>query len=270
MKKIKLLDKLIQEEWFETKEEILPWIMEGKILVDNTPAHSYAEMVMPNSSIRVKEYYKRKYVSKGGIKLEHALITFGVEVLGRVVLDCGASTGGFTDCLLSFGARLVYAVDAGFGQLSQKLINSDKVINLENTNISDKQLLALSEKPDLITLDLSYLSIKNGILIATSILDRGGEIVALIKPIYETEQMNIRRNGDINQYEIHYRVIEDIVNYCINKGLYPVNLTYSPVRGNGGAVEYFIHISTEAREYLDNKKIEKVIHDGLNLPFFKK
>ena len=270
MKKIKLLDKLIQEEWFETKEEVIPWIMERKILVDNKPAHSYAEMVMPNSSIRIKEYYKKKYVSKGGIKLEHALISFGVEVGGRVVLDCGASTGGFTDCLLSFGARLVYAVDVGFGQLSQKLINSNKVINLENTNFSDKQLLVLKEKPDLITLDLSYLSIKKGILIAASILDRDGEIVAIIKPIYETKQMNIRRSGDINQFEIHYQVIEDIVDYCIKIGLYPVNLAYSPVRGNGGAVEYFIHISTEPRECLECKIIEKVIHDGLSLPFFKK
>jgi len=240
IEKTYLYDRLINEGWFNSTKEALPWIMSGKVLVDDRQVLSGKVKVPAGGAIRVKEYYKKVYVNKGGLKLQKALADFGVDPQGMVALDCGASTGGFTDCLLQHGAKLVYAVDAGHGMLAGKLLIDGKTVNLENTNISDDSLKKLSPKPVLATLDLSYLSLKVGVLECRAIMKNEGVVVALIKPIVEAAPPDVKRSGDVNQREIIYGVLDDLCCFFVNNGLYITGLTYSPIKGNNGALEYFI------------------------------
>jgi len=234
-----LIDRLINENWFETEKEALPWIISGKVLVNNRQIFSGKEKVPADGIIRVKEYYKKKYVNKGGLKLQGALSDFGIDVQDKIALDCGASTGGFTDCLLQHGAKLVYAVDAAHGELAGKLLIDKNIINMERTNLSDDSLKELSPKPDIITLDLSYLSLKKGVMICREILKADGVIIALIKPSVEVSS-EIKSSGNINQRDVIYELLADLCGYFRKNNFDIIGLTYSPVRGNNDAVEYFI------------------------------
>jgi len=273
-KLISLCDKLLCEGWFQDKSEILPWVMSGKILVDDYPVHSMFEKIPLSATIRIKEYYKLKYVSKGGIKLEHALNSFKISVENRIALDCGASTGGFTDCLINNGARLVYAVDAGFGQLSEKLIRNPKVVNMEKTNLADNMLKLLSPSPNLITLDLSYLSLKKALVYAKDIVKNDGEIIALIKPIFEVQSSAIRRSGKINDPDLHYCILSDLLAYFVSNSYNVGGLTYSPVRGNSGTIEYFVHLlcGSDKNNIVSDIQLDldTIINDAFSLEKFKK
>ena len=278
--KIFLIDRLLAEGWFDTADEAQPWIIAGKILVDNQRASSGKIKIRADSDIRIKEYYKKKYVNKGGIKLQKALAEFGVDARNRIALDCGAAAGGFTDCLLQHGAKLVYAVDAGHGELAAKLINNEKVRNLERTNISDESLTRLSPKPDLITLDLSYLSLRKAVPVCGGIIAPQGEIVALIKPIVETGENELKRSGDINRREAIADVLTGLCAFFPSCGFTPAGLTYSPIRGNGGALEYFMRLlhtpedrdvtTTLAQSDKCKRRAEAVIEESFNLENFKK
>ena len=240
VKKCTLIEKLIADGLFDSEREALPWVMERKVLVDNKPAASLKEKISPDADITVKEYYKRSYAGKGGLKLEHAIAVFGVDVSGKTALDCGACTGGFTDCLLKCGAAKVYAVDAGFGQLAGKLALDERVVNMERTNLSDAVLLSLSPKPEVITLDLSYLSLRKAVPVCAEILSGDGTIICLVKPIYEIENAEIKRTGDMYEPEILTDTLNSLCQFFADDGYGILGFTYSPVRGNNGAVEYFI------------------------------
>jgi len=241
-KKRCLIDRLIDENWFQSEKEALPWIMSGKVLIDTQQILSGKEKVSVDGIIRIKEYYKKKYVNKGGLKLQGALSDFNINVQNKVALDCGASTGGFTDCLLQHGARLVYAVDAGHGELANKLLLNKNVINMERTNISDVSLRDLFPAPELITLDLSYLSLKKSVLACKEILKIKGSIIALIKPIVEVGSVEIKRNGNINRPEVILEILADLCEYFLKNEFNIMGLTYSPVRGNNDALEYFVYL----------------------------
>ncbi len=240
VKKVYLIDRLLTENWFESEKEALSWIMAGKVLVNTQQILSGKEKVPLDGMIRIKEYYKKKYVNKGGLKLQKALSDFEVDVQDKITLDCGASTGGFTDCLLQYGAKLVYAVDAGHGELAGKLLINESVFNMERTNISDDVLKRLTPKPEIITLDLSYLSLKKGLVECKDILQGSGTIIALIKPIVEVNSAEIRRSGNINQRQVISDVLSDLCNYFVDNGFDIVGLTYSPIRGGNDAIEYFV------------------------------
>ncbi|MCL2363937.1 MAG: TlyA family RNA methyltransferase [Defluviitaleaceae bacterium] len=245
-KKISLIDRLLHEGWFTNPQEATPWLLAGKVLVNTRQTFNANEKIPADASIRVKEYYKRCFVNKGGLKLHKALTHFNITVSGHTALDCGASTGGFTDCLIQHGATRVYAVDAGHGELSAKLRNHDRVINLERTNISDAILHTLDPRPTLISLDLSYLSLKKALPSCTKILQNTGEIVALIKPIVEVESVAIRQSGDINQRAVLIGVLKDMYQFFEESGFTLRGMTHSPIRGNRDALEYFAHLSFAA------------------------
>lgn len=244
--KVELLQRLMDEAWFTEAGEAFPWALAGKILVNDTPVTSLRQKVPVDGAIRIKEYYKRRYVNKGGLKLEAALAAFGVQVDGRVALDCGASTGGFTDCLVQHGAARVYAVDAGHGQLAGSLQGNERVVNLERTNLSSPALLALSPRPTLLTLDLSYLSLTKAVPVGFAILHGQGQIVALIKPIFETASAEARRTGEINDPDLLAETLRMLCRTLTAQGAAVLGLTHSPVRGNGGAVEFFAHLRPRA------------------------
>ncbi len=275
-KRCTLEDKLLKERWFEEVDEIPSWILARQILVNNQVATSAKQMIKEDDVIRIKEYYKRKYVNKGGLKLEKAIEEFKINVCGKVALDCGASTGGFTDCLISYGAEKVYAVDVGFGQLAGKLAINPKVINMEKTNLSDSILTELPEKPEIISLDLSYLSLKKAVPICERILNNGkGIIICLVKPIYEVDSSEVRRNGKINSEIFFKEILWDLYFYFRTQSYYVRGITNSPVTGNKGTIEFFIclEIGTPC-ENSDEKEmtnqIMAAIRSGLELQKFKK
>lgn len=237
-----LSERLLSDGWFESEDEAKTWIMLRNVLVDNLPAVSLSQKILPNAEIRVKEYYKKRYVNKGGLKLEGALSDLGEDPAGKTALDCGASTGGFTDCLLQHGASLVYAVDAGYGQLAGRLLSDTRVINMEKTNISDKILLNLDPAPDLITLDLSYLSLRTAVPVCRDILRGRGTIICLIKPVFEAEGPDARRSGNITEYSVLFGILSSLAANFIAEGFAVTGVTHSPVTGNGGALEYFARL----------------------------
>ncbi len=161
VKKVVLLDRLIHEGFFTSKEEAVPYLMSGQVYVGSQQVASAAAKVDPLLPLTVRGM-DMPYISKGGLKLAGALRDFGVSPQDRVCIDAGACTGGFTDCFVKHGARLVYAVEVGFGQLAGSLRQDPHVVNLERTNISDEKLLHLSPVPDLASVDLSYLSLRKG------------------------------------------------------------------------------------------------------------
>lgn len=277
--KCTLLDRLLNEGWFRDEREASAWAMERKILVNDQLVTSVKEKVYADSEIRVKEYYKTKYVNKGGLKLEGALNDFNINVTGLTALDCGASTGGFTDCLLVNGASLVYAVDVGFGQLAGKLLNDSRVINMERTNLSDEKLLTLNPKPEIITLDLSYLSLKRAVPFCREIMNNKGQIVALIKPLFEVESAEIRQSGKINDRGVLEELLKDICLHFRGEDLDILGLTYSHIRGNADTLEYFIHLSCEVNsdsvpdESLNEhyeERIREVLDESFKIGKFRK
>jgi len=271
MKKTHVINKLLDEGWFTDINEARTWIMLRRVLADDRLVYSTHDLVPYNGIIRIKDYYKRKYVSKGGLKLEKAIADFSLNVKDKVALDCGASTGGFTDCLLCHGAKMVYAVDAGHNQLAGKLQIDERVINYENTNLSDEKLKSLMPQPELITLDLSYLSLKKAIGICSGILMPNGMIICLVKPIYEVSSSEIRRNGQINDISLIRGVLLDLCRNFTHDGWRIIGVTNSPVRGNKDTLEFFIGLtkckasmSLSTEQYADCIEKSLISADSLN------
>lgn len=239
---MKLETLLVEDGWFKDNKEANTWVMLRRVYVNGHIATSAKCLVPTDAVIKVKEYYKKKYVNKGGLKLEHALNDLGVDPKGLVALDCGASTGGFTDCLIQSGAEKVYAVDVGHGQLAGKLQQNPKVVNLEYTNLSSAELKELHPLPQIITLDLSYLSLKDAIPLARSILHDSGVIIALVKPLFEVSSSEIRKTGKINDPMLIKDILEDLCHYIERIGCSVLGLCPSRITGNSGTWEFFLKI----------------------------
>ncbi|MDF2686770.1 MAG: hypothetical protein K0S55_1953, partial [Clostridia bacterium] len=172
-----------------------------------------------------------------------AIKDFKLDINHKIALDCGASTGGFTDCLIEHGADFVYAVDVGFGQLAGKLLLNNKVVNMEKTNLSDKCLLNLTPNPDIITLDLSYLSLKAALPLCINILKGEGNVITLIKPIFEVDSKETRRTGKINECDLLKNILIDLCHCFLNYNFNILGITNSPIKGNNGTLEYFAYLN---------------------------
>ena len=199
-RKRSVMERLLSEGFFETKEEALPFVMSGAVSCDGVPVRTGGQMVPMEATLAVRGLHER-YVGKGGYKLEDALADFHIEVRDRVCVDAGACTGGFTDCLLQHGAQRVYAVEVGYGQLAGSLAQNPAVVNLEKTNLGDEKLLSLSPCPTLGSVDLSYLSLEKAVPLYRAILHGNGELVCLVKPLFETENVQARRTGELQEAE---------------------------------------------------------------------
>lgn len=239
--KLPLTRQMVLQGAARDNEEAGILIMSGSVYVKGQRAKA-GQLVDPEDTISMRGLGDR-YVSKGGLKLEGALNAFGLSPAGLVCIDAGASTGGFTDCLLKHGAELVYAVDAGYGQLMGSLRQDARVINLERTNIADPSLLRLDPCPTLGTCDLSYLSLKVGIPHFIAALHRKGELVCLVKPLFETNDAQACRSGRLDNaaYAPILRSLIDYVNSL--EGACVTALTHSPVTGNAGSREFFIRVT---------------------------
>ncbi|MCA1291527.1 TlyA family RNA methyltransferase [Paenibacillus sp. alder61] len=238
-RKLPLWRLLLERGFFEERKEAASWVMSNKVLINGTPAVYEGEQVREDVEIAIKGY-EQKYVGKGGLKLEGALEYFQINVSGKIALDTGASTGGFTDCLLQHGVAKVYAIDAGYGQLAGKLRLDPRVVNMEKTNIGSVAKLHLKPEPEFATLDLSYLSLKQAIPLVVRLLQPSGEILCLVKPLFEVADPQIRRSGRIDDPGIYQQILMDLVSFTENIGLRVLGITHSPVTGNKGTKEFFL------------------------------
>lgn len=274
-KKVFALDRLLEEGWFDTEKEASAWIMERKVLVNEQLIYSAKEKISMDGTIRIKGEYKRRYVNKGGLKLEGAIKDFSLDLKGKVALDCGASTGGFTDCLIQQGAKQVYAVDVGFGQLAGKLMVDSRVINMEKVNLGDDSLIHLEPKPEVISLDLSYLSLKKALPLCREIMGENGILICLVKPIYEVESAKIRRSGKINDRGILREVLMDLCHFYVEEGCKILGVTNSSVTGNAGTLEFFIGLhfgglELPVKNNIYEEEVERALERAFQLQSFSK
>ncbi|HET8562700.1 MAG TPA: TlyA family RNA methyltransferase [Candidatus Binatia bacterium] len=242
MGKRERLDKLlIARQLVTSREEGRGKILAGEVLVNDQPVTKAGSLVEVGADIRLKSK-PSPYVSRGGAKLEKALREFGVDVEGKTVLDVGASTGGFTDCLLSFGARRIYAVDVGYGQLDWKLRNDPRVLVLEKTNVRYLKIEELPQPADLATIDVSFISLRLVLPRVKNLLTAHGQVIALIKPQFEVGRGKVGKGGVVRSHEEHLRVVDEIKTASAALNFEAVNVVESPLLGPKGNREFFIHL----------------------------
>jgi len=216
-------------------------IMAGKILVNNLPSDKPGKLVS-NSDDIVLRGDDIPYVSRGGLKLEAALKSFKMQVEGSICLDVGASTGGFTDCLLQYGAKRVFAVDVGYGQLAWKLRQDSRVVPIERTNIRHMPLNAISQPVDLVTIDVSFISLRIVIPAVIKFMKKGSGILALIKPQFEVGRDKVGKGGIVRNPAHHNAVIEELTVFVSKSGLICESVVQSAILGVKGNKEFFISI----------------------------
>lgn len=237
-RKVPLAALLVERGFFTSLDEARRWVMAGKVLVNNYCLDKPGMAVPDDAILRVRG--RSRYASRAGYKLEAALAHFAADVAGQVALDCGASTGGFTDCLLQHGASLVYAVDAGYGQLVGHLRADPRVRNLERTNLGDLASSMLNPPPTLITLDLSYLSLTKALPLATNLLAPEGQILALIKPLFEVESAQARRSGYIDDPRLLVESLQHVLEAGTACGLTVQGLAKLALKPQHGVHEFFV------------------------------
>jgi 23S rRNA (cytidine1920-2'-O)/16S rRNA (cytidine1409-2'-O)-methyltransferase len=233
------LDLLMLERGLvDSREKARVAVMAGSVLIDDQPAVKPASLVDEGVSLRLLA--GPRYASRGGEKLEHALNVFGIGVASAVAADIGASTGGFTDCLLQHGASRVYAVDVGRGQLDMHLRQDPRVVVMEGVNA--RYLEELPEPVDLVTMDVAFISLRQVLPTARRLLRPGGNIVALFKPQFEAARREVGKGGVIRDPQMHARLIGRFAAWCVKNGLRVLGLTASPLLGPAGNREFFFHL----------------------------
>ena len=248
MKVKKRLDVLLTERMFaETRSKAQAIIMSGNVYVNgqkaDKPGISYEETV----EIEVKGAVC-PYVSRGGLKLEKALRDFGVKPEGYVCSDSGASTGGFTDCLLQQGAKKVFAIDVGYGQLDWKIRSDERVVVMERTNIRYVTPEDLGEPLDLSVIDVSFIGLEIVLPTIKTLLKPTGQVLCLIKPQFEAGKENVGKKGVVREPKIHKMVLDNFVSLVHGLGFKILGLTFSPVKGPEGNIEFLGHLSLDAVE----------------------
>lgn len=211
-------------------------IMAGKVWLGDRRVEKAGELLPADAEVHLTQ--EPRYVSRGGEKLEHALHAFGLDVSGWVCADFGASTGGFTDALLQHGARRVYAIDVGYGQLHHKLRIDPRVVVMERTNV--RYLEALPEPIDLVTIDVSFISLRLVLPAAWRVLRRGGYVIALVKPQFEAGRQKVGKGGVVRDPEVHREVLEQVIAAALGLGFAVLGLERSPITGAEGNVEFLL------------------------------
>jgi len=230
---------LTEKEIFPSREKAKAAIMAGIVYVDGERIDKAGTPVRADSEFTVKENLC-PYVSRGGLKLEKALKEFDVDVIGAVCMDIGASTGGFTDCMLQKGASRVFSVDVGYGQLDWKLRNDARVINIEKTNIRYLDPDHIEERFDLITIDVSFISLKLVLPVAERLLKPDGSIICLVKPQFEAGRRQVGKKGIVRDEEVHKEVLSNVTEYGRANGLCDQGMTISPITGAKGNIEFLL------------------------------
>lgn len=257
---------LVKRGFFATKDEAKRAVMAGLVIVDDKRIDKSGTLIKLDKepNIRIKGD-KLKYVSRGGLKLEKAINKFDLNFDNAVVLDVGASTGGFTDCALQNGASFVYSVDVGTNQLDWKLRSDSRVKSIENRHINDLTKEEIDNKDiDFIVMDVSFISIKKILPYLVKFCNEKTKLMLLIKPQFEAQKEDIEKGGIVRDEVVHKKIIEDIIEFASENGLYLEELDFSPITGTKGNVEY-ISLFSKDKMREKNIDIEDVVTKGKNL-----
>lgn len=263
----KRLDCLIFEQGLaESREKAKTMIMMGNVYVDNQKSDKPGTMLPENTKVEIRGETMR-YVSRGGLKLEKAMAVFPIHLKDKITMDIGASTGGFTDCMLQNGAKKVYSIDVGYGQLAWKLRTDEKVVNLERTNV---RYLTSEQVPDLVdffSVDVSFISLCLVLPVARRFMAENAQAVCLIKPQFEAGRGKVGKKGVVRDKAIHVEVIEKIASFVIENGFSILGSTFSPVKGPEGNIEYLIYLQKSEEPTsveLDIQGLVEESHNQLN------
>lgn len=241
MSKIRLDVALVERGFTESREKAKALIMAGIVFVNNQKSDKAGNTVKEDDIIEVRGE-TLKYVSRGGLKLEKAVNVFNFSLENAICADIGASTGGFTDCMLQNGAKKVYAIDVGYGQLAWKLRTDERVINLERTNFRYVTNEQIPDKLDFASVDVSFISLSLILPVMRTLLKDGGQAVCLIKPQFEAGKENVGKKGVVRDKNVHIAVIEKIIALIGENNFSLLGLDFSPVKGPEGNIEYLCHI----------------------------
>jgi len=239
------IDKiLIERKLAPERQKAQALIMSGCVLVDDVPVTKAGQLVDPSASIRIKGV-DHPFVSRGGVKLSHAIEKFACDVADRVCMDVGASTGGFTDCLLQNGAARVYAIDVGYGQLAMKLAQDERVVVIERTNIRRIDPGIVPEPIDIAVVDVSFISLSLVLPVIDGFLSRGASVIALVKPQFEVEKGAVGEGGIVSDSNLHEQCIEKIGAVGTRLGWRFAEVVESPLRGAKGNKEFLVYFLKE-------------------------
>lgn len=241
MKKIRLDQLVFDLGLAESRERAKTTVMSGLVFVNGQRADKPGMQVSPDVNVEVKGT-ALPYVSRGGLKLEKALKVFPIDVNGKVCIDCGASTGGFTDVLLKNGAAKVYSVDVGYGQLAWSLRNDERVVNMERTNIRYISSEQIPEPLDICVMDLSFISVKLVLPAVCALLKDDAQLVCLIKPQFEAGREEVGKKGVVRDKAVHLSVIESVLSFAPTVGMTVMGLDFSPIKGPEGNREYLCYM----------------------------
>ncbi|WML59804.1 TlyA family RNA methyltransferase [Neobacillus sp. PS2-9] len=256
MKNKERLDVLLVERGLiETREKAKRAIMAGLVYTNEERLDKPGEKVKVDIPLNIKGN-TMPYVSRGGLKLEKALKVFDVSVTGKVLLDIGASTGGFTDCALQNGAKMSYALDVGYNQLAWKLRQDERVVVMERTNfryVTPSDLAG--EMPNFASIDVSFISLTLILPVLKTLLIPGSDIIALIKPQFEAGRDQVGKKGIVRDEKVHLQVIEKIIHFSVKEGYIVTNLSYSPITGGDGNIEFLLHLKWEGERELGESNL---------------
>lgn len=264
----KRLDILIFEKGYaESREKAQAIIMAGNVYVNNQKADKSGTKYEENSNIEVRGA-TQKYVSRGGYKLEKAIENFNINLKNLTTMDVGASTGGFTDCMLQNGAKKVYSIDVGYGQLAWSLRQDEKVVVLERTNMRYVTKEQVPEEIDFFSIDVSFISLKLLLPPIKNLLSKNGTGVCLIKPQFEAGREKVGKKGVVRDKNVHIEVVQSIYDFCLENGFDVLALDYSPIKGPEGNIEYLIYIkNSEIPKSETSKTVKELVevsHAELN------
>lgn len=259
----KRLDILVYEKGFaESREKAKAIIMAGQVYVDNQKADKCGTSYEETVNIEVRGNVL-KYVSRGGLKLEKAIQNFDFDLNDKITMDIGASTGGFTDCMLQNGAKKVYSIDVGYGQLAWKLRTDERVVNLERTNMRKVTREQVPDEIDFFSVDVSFISLKLILPVARQLMSENAQAVCLIKPQFEAGREKVGKKGVVRDPLVHIEVVQSIIDFCLENGFDVLNLDFSPIKGPEGNIEYLIHLKkSEEGKLLADTTAEKLVENS--------
>ncbi|MGG3798066.1 TlyA family RNA methyltransferase [Metabacillus fastidiosus] len=260
-KKERLDILLVENGFFETREKAKRAVMAGLVYSKEGRLDKPGEKVLRDTELTIKGKVL-PYVSRGGLKLEKALKQFEIDLKDKIMIDIGSSTGGFTDCALQNGAKLSYALDVGYNQLAWKLRQDERVVVMERTNFRYTTPADLEKgMPEFASIDVSFISLKLILPVLKTILVAGSDCVALVKPQFEAGKDQVGKKGIVRDPKIHESVVEEITNFALVQGYDCLNLSFSPITGGDGNIEFLLHLHWNGLEETGINKIPKTIRE---------
>lgn len=265
--KLRLDTAVFQQGFTDSREKAKALIMAGQVYLNGQKELKGGATVKPDDVIEVRGS-TNPFVSRGGLKLQKATENFDIDLNNCICMDIGASTGGFSDCMLTHGAGKVYAIDVGYGQLAWKLRTDERVVNMERTNFRYVTHEQIPEDVDFASVDVSFISLKIILPVMHKLLRDGGQAVCLIKPQFEAGRENIGKKGVVRDPAVHEEVVRTICNFALESGFSLLNLDFSPIKGPEGNIEYLMHIKKSEKpenlSQVDPAELVELSHSQLD------